>query len=331
MATVLVTGVGGACGSSMVESLKEETDHTVVGVDMDPYAAGIQLADGGQSVPAATDSTWPAAMASIVEEFAVDVIVPTVDEELNELAALSQALSGSVPIVAPSRRVIEMAMDKYQTYLQLREAGHAVPDTWLATDAEQIPASAFPLIIKPRQGRGSRGIQRVDTRKELADALDQSSYTCDELLCQAVVSGTEYTTSVVGTMENRLLSIVPKEAVEKDGSTVIGATRTEPTVTASCRELFETLEPAGPINVQQIVDADGTPYTIEINPRFSSTSCLTVAAGVNEFDLLIRDALGESVETSGDYESDRYILRYDGQLFVDADKLPHQDEIAIVR
>lgn len=330
MATVLVTGVGGACGSSMVESLKTTTSHTVIGVDMDPYAAGIQLADGGQSVPAATDPTWADAMATVVDEFDVDVVVPTVDEELKERDSLSAAL-GSVPTVAPTQTVIEMAMDKYQTYQQLREAGHSVPNTWLATDAADIPAAEFPLIIKPRQGRGSRGIQRVETKKALATAIEQSSYAREELLCQAFVSGTEYTTSVVGTTTNRLLGIVPKEAVQKDGSTVIGATRTEPIVTRSCREIFETLNPAGPINVQQIVAEDGTPYTIEINPRFSSTSCLTVAAGVDEFDLLIRDALGESVAAPNGYESDRYILRYDGHLFADADELPRMDEIAMVQ
>lgn len=331
MPTVLVTGVGGACGSSMVQSLQTETAHTVVGVDMDPHAAGIQLADDGQAVPAASDSTWPAAMAAVVDEFDVDVVVPTVDEELKQLESLSKALPESVPTVAPTQRVIEMAMDKYRTAQRLSEAGHAVPNTWLATDAAEIPAAEFPLIIKPREGRGSRGIQRVKTENELASALEQSPYARDELLCQAAISGTEYTTSVVGTTTNRLLSIVPKEAIEKDGSTVIGATRTEPAVTTACREIFETLAPAGPLNIQQIIDADGTPYTIEINPRFSSTSCLTVAAGVNEFDLLIRDALGESVEAPTDYEADTYILRYDGQLFADADVLSDVEELAIAK
>jgi len=111
------------------------------------------------------------------------------------------------------------------------------------------------------------------------------------------------------------LSVVPKEAVRKEGSTVTGVTRRCGAVAESCRAIHETLRPKGPINVQQIV-ADGVAHTIEINPRFSSTSCLTAAAGVDEFDLLIRDALGASVAAPSSFEADLYIRRYDDHVFV---------------
>jgi len=213
--------------------------------------------------------------------------------------------------------VIELARDKYRTYLRLRDAGHAVPETWLAS--ERVGPSEFPLIVKPRQGRGSRDVERVTDGEELAAYLEHTEREPDELLLQEFLPGEEYTTSVVGTADGELLGVVPKEAIEKDGSTVVGATREAPAVVASCRAVFDTLEPAGPMNVQQILDEDGTPRTIEINPRFSSTSCLTVAAGVDEFDLLVRDALGDPVEPVEDYEPERYLLRYDDHLFTGPD------------
>lgn len=316
MATVLVTGAGGACGIGAIQSLKSETTHRVVGVDMDPTAVGIQFADVGMEVPPA-DENWPEAIAAIVEEYAVDAVVPTVDEELAVLPSLSSKLPEDVAIVAPDQEVIELAMDKYRTMTRLSAAGHQVPETWLATEHATIPPSAFPLIVKPRRGRGSRGVQRVADPEALSAYLAETTYEPAELLCQACIDGTEYTTSVVGTTTNRLLGVVPKEAIEKNGSTVLGATRQAPTVADSCADLFETLDPAGPLNVQQIVDDEGTPFVIEINPRFSSTSCLTVDAGINEFDLLIRDALGESVEAPDSFETDRYIVRYNAHTFVD--------------
>lgn len=318
MATVLITGVGGATGVGAIRSLHAETSHRVVGVDMNPAAAGIQLADAGTIVPAAADESWPDAMANVVERFDIDVVVPTVDEELAMLPSLSRALPANVPIVAPRQEVIDLSLDKYRTYERLHNAGHIVPCTWPATELDHVDSTAFPLIVKPRRGRGSRGVQRFDNKDDLTTYLGRTEHVRDELLCQEFIRGTEYTTSVVGTEDGQLLSIVPKEAIEKDGSTVVGATRRAPAVAASCQNIFETLDPAGPLNVQQLVDEDGTPYTIEINPRFSSTSCLTVAAGVNEFDLLIRDVLGESVERSDGYEADKYILRYDDHVFADA-------------
>ena len=317
MATVLVTGVGGASGVGAVESLRAETSHHVVGVDADAGAAGIRLADDGTTVPLADDDEWPAAMADVVDRFDVDVVVPTVDEELAELPALRSELSAETPILAPRQPVVDAALDKYEMHERLAEAGHDVPATWLATEADRVDESAFPLVVKPRRGRGSRGVSRVDDRAALEAYLDRSARPREILMIQTYLDGPEYTTSAVGTRDGRLLAVVPKEAIEKDGSTVLGATRREPGVADSCRAIFETLDPAGPVNVQQVMDADGVPHTIEINPRFSSTSCLTVAAGVDEFDLLVRDALGESVAPVEEYVADRYILRYDGHVFAD--------------
>ena len=321
MATIVVTGAGGACGLGAIRSLGRETAHRVIGVDMDPTAAGIRFADDGATVPAATDDSWPTAMAGVVERFDADVVVPTVDEELAVLPSLSAALTDTVPIVAPRQDVIDLAMDKYRTTERLSAAGHPVPETWLATEAESIDPAAFPLVVKPRRGRGSRGVERVADAAGLATHLSETSHDPEELLLQEWLTGTEYTTSVVGTATNRLLGVVPKEAIEKEGSTVLGATRRAPSVAATCRDLFETLAPAGPLNVQQIVGDDGIPRVIEINPRFSSTSCLTVAAGVDEFDLLIRDALGEQVSQPEGFEADRYIVRYESHFFADGDDL----------
>jgi len=316
MGTVLVTGVGGASGIGAVRSLHDRTDHTVVGVDMEDHAAGFYLADAGRVVPAATDDGWAEAIRSTVEDHDVDVVIPTVDEELAKLATLRAAMPREVPVIAPRVDVVDQMLDKYTATRQLARAGHAVPETWLATEREDIPKSSFPLLVKPRRGRGSRGIKRVTDRAELTVHLGKTEYDARALLLQEFIEGTEYTTSVVVTAADRLLAVVPKEAIEKQGSTVIGRTRDAPAVASSCRRIHETLAPGGPINVQQIVDDNGVPHTIEINPRFSSTSCLSAAAGVDEFDLLIHDALGNSVQAPETYETDLFMRRYEDHVFV---------------
>ena len=320
MVTVLLTGVGGAAGIGAIGSLRRTTDHEVVGVDMDPEAAGLFIADAAAQVPPAAADGWVDTMVRIVRQHAVDVIVPTVDEELPRLPELRAALP-EVGIVAPRQEVIEVARDKYRTSRVLREAGHDVPRTWLGTAVDEVPDDAYPLIGKPRTGRGSRGIERLDTPADL-DTFLAAADDLDAVVVQERIDGPEYTTSVVTTGDGRLIGIVPKEAIEKQGSTVRGVTRRAPAVDAACRGIHETLDPAGPINVQQIL-SEGTAYTIEINPRFSSTACLTVAAGVDELDLLIRDAAGETVESTGDYESGTHLIRYLDHVIVDEGRLEH--------
>lgn len=317
MATVLVTGVGGASGIGAVRSLRAETDHEVVGVDANPTAAGLRLADAGSVVPLAADDDWPADVAAVVDRFGVDVVVPTVDEELAELQRLREALPAGTPVLAPRQPVVDATLDKYELHQWLADAGHDLPATRLASEADDIDSGAYPVVVKPRRGRGSRGVERVADENALREHLTQTERQLDDLLVQTYLDGPEYTTSVVGTQDGRLLAVVPKEAIEKDGSTVLGATRRAPAVAAACRAVFETLDPEGPVNVQQVLDDEGVPRTIEVNPRFSSTSCLTAAAGVDEFDLLVREALGEPVTTVDDYAADRYIVRYEDHVFAD--------------
>lgn len=316
MATVLVTGVGSTGGTGAVSALSERAGHEIVGVDMNAEAEGLYLADYAATVPPASAEEWPAAVAELVARFGVDAVVPLVDEELVRLPELDREMDGEVGIVAPRPEVVEATIDKYRTareYPELR-----VPHTVLASDVRDLDSEVFPVVVKPRFGRGSRGVERFDDREGLHDYLRATARAHDELLVQRFVAGTEYTTSVVATRDDRLLGVVPKEAIEKDGCTVRGATRRAPRVREACRRAFEALEPHGPMNVQQIrSDETGEVYTIEVNPRFSSTAVLTVAAGVDELDLLVRDATGEDVTPPDDYDPDLHMMRYRGELFVD--------------
>lgn len=315
MATVLVTGVGSTGGTGALTALRERAGHEVVGVDMDPSAEGLYLADHGATVPPASAEEWPEQVADLVAEFGVDAVVPLVDEELVRLPELDDEVGDDVGIVAPRPEVVETTIDKYRMVREYPDV--RTPEAVLATDVDAFEDANFPVIVKPRFGRGSRGVERFDSRSALHDHLQATDRPHDELLVQRLVEGTEYTTSVVTTRDDRLLSVVPKEAIEKDGCTVRGVTRDAPHVRASCRRVFEALSPHGPMNVQQMEsEATGEVYTIEVNPRFSSTAPLTVAAGVDELDLLVRDAMGETVAPPDDYERDLHLMRYRAELFV---------------
>lgn len=326
MATVLVTGIGSTGGTGTIQALQKHTNHEVVGVDMDSMATGFNLLDRGRVVPPASADSWPVEMAAVVDEFDVDAVVPLVDEELARLSELDERLPDDVSIVAPRQSVIDDTLDKYRMARRLTDSGLSVPTTRLATEADELRPRDFPVVVKPRRGRGSRGVEKLDSLADLEAHLDETDRSPEDLVVQRFVDGTEYTTSVVATRDDRLLSVVPKEAIAKDGCTVRGVTRMEPSVVASCKRIFSALSPGGPLNVQQIVD-DSTDevFTIEINPRFSSTACLTVEAGVNELDLLVRDAMGERVTSPEGFEADLHLVRYTAELYVRETELPTRE------
>lgn len=318
MATVLVTGVGGVGGFATVQTITEHTTHDVVGVDMDPSALGLHKLDKSRVVPPASSETWVPEMAQIISEFDVDAVIPLVDEELIRLSDLREAVSDEVAFVCPTQDVIDLTLDKYRMAETFEREGLSVPETRLGY--EEPPS--FPVVAKPRQGHGSEGVQLLHSREDVDQYFESTEYSPEEVVLQQYVEGPEYTTSVVATKDNDLLGIVPKEVIEKEGNTVKGVTQSKDAVIDACLRIYEALEPGGPINVQQIHDEEtDTIYTIEVNPRFSSSACLTVEAGVNELDLLIRDFLGESITKPDGFEDNVYMVRYTDQAFLHGDEV----------
>lgn len=319
MVRVLVTAAGGFIGLGAVESLVDYSDHYVVATDMDPDAPGLYIADDAYTVPPADADGWVQSVATIADSTDVDVVVPLLNVEMPKVGGLVKALSDDVAVITPRDDVREIGLDKFLFAKTFREQGLPVPETRLLRDfAEDSLPSEFPLIVKPRRGSASEGVKRLDSMEELRQYREFSEHEPDELVVQALVDGREFTSSVVGTQDNELVSIVVKEAIRKEGGTVRGATRREPSVERACEDVFSELKPAGPMNVQQIQDErTGDVYTIEINPRFSASACFTVAAGVNEFDILIRDALGEPVPKPDEYRTDLHMIRHRSQMYVD--------------
>lgn len=321
MATILLTGAGGTGGIASIKALKKYTDHKIVTVDMSPESVGFHFADDGQVVPPATSDEWPNAMADVIMDLDVDVVVPLIDEELLQVSELRKKVPTDIVFLVPSESFVNTVLDKWKMVQAFESRNLPVPETILASNYEELSKEDFPRILKPRMGRGSRGVKLVSSIKDVEQSLQDIEYDPDDLLLQRRIMGTEFTTSVVVTKDNDLLSIVPKEVKKSEGTTVYGVTREAPYITEACQNIFENFTPQGSFNVQQLrIDDEPYVYTFEINPRFSASSCLTVEAGINEIDLQIRDALEDPLPDSVEYETGVQMFRYLEQMFLQKDE-----------
>ncbi len=325
MARVLTTSAEKGSGIGALEAL-ERSPHEVVATSADPRGAGLYLADYAAVVPPVQDAAWPDTIAELVEEYSVDVVLPLNDEDLKEIDRLRSAIPAEVPFVLPRRELIRNTLDKKEAYDWFEQKGLKIPNTRTVDGYEQIPEEQYPRIIKPRWGSRARGVELVHSQDGVREYLSESEHKPADLLIQEYIDGTDYTTNLAVTADNRLLSAVIKEVMERRGYARWAATRNHANVREACVEAFEALEPAGPMNVQHMVDESGEPYLIEINPRFSGSSCLNAEAGVNEYDMLIRDAIGEEVDAKPDYETGVNLIRYHDRRYVrDEDLLTDDD------
>ena len=312
MTSVMITAAGGGGSIEIIKSLKSK-GYSVVGVDSSKYAGGFAFADRSFTVPPASDPAFRTAITGIITETRPDFIAPLVDEEIPVF--LDIATSASAPpfrLLAPSPEFCGFSLDKWLTFQNLRRVDVSVPDTELGSTTEELQ---WPAVVKPRQGRGGREVGYVKTRDELRRYMERASARPEDYVVQRQVRGTEFTVSVVVALDGPLLAVVPKEVIIKKGITLAGVTRVSPAIDRLCRDIHERLNPRGPFNVQLIVDQTGQPYVIEVNPRYSTTVALTMAAGVEEVHVVIQRALGQQ---AGDlpFEADLLMVRHYVQQYV---------------
>jgi carbamoyl-phosphate synthase large subunit len=309
---VFFTGGGGAGTIEAIRALKAQGRYEIITADASPASAGFHFADRAYVLPFGADPRFGDALRELLRREHPHFIVPLVDEEIPKVHRLVQAEYPEMRVVAPTLAFCELTMDKWTMAQALAAHGLGVARSWLASDAAD---ATYPAIVKPRTGRGSRGLAFLDGPGDLERYLAAAPQGADQYLVQERLTGREFTTSVVVALDGTLLAVVPKEAVDKRGITQVGVTRAMPAIDAQCRAIVAALAPGGPFNVQSILDASGAPRVIEINPRYSTTMALTLAAGINEVDAVLRHARGLDPGKLT-FEPDLMMVRYTAQVYV---------------
>jgi carbamoyl-phosphate synthase large subunit len=309
---VLLTGGGGASTTAVMKSLVD-LGYEVLSADASLYAAGYSLAKRGFVIPFATDPAFEPKFREILEEERPNFVIPLVDEEIAIVHRIvARHFAPAMRVIAPRLEFCEDMLDKWVMYERLAAAGLSVARTWLASDARD---AAYPAIVKPRTGRGSRGLAYLEGPRDLARYLLNARESHDRYVVQERVVGVEYTNSVVVGLDGEVLAVVPKEVLSKKGITQLGVTRANAAMDKLGRDIQKHLHADGPFNVQLMLRDDGVPFVFEINPRYSTTTVLTLAAGVNELDEVMRRARGLP-QGRLTFEPDLMMIRHATQIYV---------------
>lgn len=312
--TVLRTAAGSPVAPFVIKALKQIPDIRVVAVDCDPLSCGFAFADRHYAVPRVGAEGFLETMLEICRQESVDLLLPDLDEELALLAAARDrflALGTRVVVSAPD--VIRECTDKYRTFRFFRNRGIATPETWLPEEVGAGQSLRFPLIVKPRSGRGSTGVFKAESRKELEYCLERVTNP----LVQEFIDGVEYTIDTMSDLEGKFLYCSVRERLATDsGISVKGRTVVHPVISEFTQRIVEGLPVVGPACVQGIEDKEGIKFT-EINPRLAGGVPLSIAAGAPILTDLVRLARGEQAAGPAAYRGDLLMLRFWEDVFVD--------------
>ena len=290
-ARVLVTGAGGPAGVAVIRSLLRRSDVTVFAADMDGWASGLYLVPAEQRrlVPPGRDDAFVPALASLVADDRLDLVVSTVDVELIALADRRAELAPAV-LAAPSAETLRIALDKLALADRCAVTGRS-PRTVLAGPDALAVDWEFPVFAKPRQGAGSRGIRLVPDRAALeALPLDEG------LIVQDLLPGEEYSVDVIADASGSIIAAVPRTRARVDsGVAIAGRTVRDPELEETAATIARAIGLVGVANVQLRRGRDGRAMLLEVNPRFPGALPLTIAAGVDIPSLVVDLFLGREL------------------------------------
>lgn len=309
---VLVTGVGGGVGQSVIKALRGSR-YRIIAVDAERLATGLFVADRSFLVPYAADPEFVDRLLGICARENCALIIPGLDAELPVLARARDGFNAKgVHCAVSSPQVIDVCDDKLLTSQFLERIGLPTPRTADLSEADPGSRIGFPMILKPRKG-GHRAIgvhtvgDSFDLERRLA-CIDPRNY-----IAQEWIDGPEFTCGTVS-FEGRCRGVIIMRRILRDGDTYKAFVEEHPEVERTVRSAAEALEPFGACNFQLRV-RDGVSYIIDINARSSGTTYCRALAGFNE-PVAIAEYLLDGVEPKFAVRSIS-VLRYWNELVVD--------------
>jgi carbamoylphosphate synthase large subunit len=266
MASFLVTGVGGPAGRS-VSALLLERQQRVVGTDMQSQTLpGVSF----YQVPPANAPDLLSTIYAIASQEHVDLVIPTVSEEL-PVFARGWRWGNEFPVLVSSAQAVEIADDKYLTGRTLSVKGVSTPRFVLPSQVNSREDVAqkvgWPCISKPRIGRGGREVH-FHTDQDWPILAQMS----DRYILQEFASGTDYAPNLYVGPDGQVVVVLEKTEL-KEGL-VGNAKKVQRVEAPDVAELAAAAARAvgltGPLDIDIRRRRDGIPVVLEINARFGA-------------------------------------------------------------
>lgn len=318
--TVLITGAGSELAFSVFKACQEsELPLRIVASDIGSDALGLYWADRAYLVPAVRKNPegFLNALYEIIKQEDVKVVFPTPDHELEFLPAhrdkIQQETGCRIMVNPPSE--MSRFSDKWLAYQWYIE--HAIPTPLTLRgdefDGEEnlLTMLSFPVIIKPRQGGGSRSLYFAHDFSELNKYLP----LVPKPLIQEYLEprDEEYTAGTFRTLENEVYAIVMRREL-KFGMTYKAEVVIDEDLERFCQQVIQNTQLEGVNNIQFRRTASG-PKILEINPRFSSTTGIRAHFGFNEPEMFIQESVLNQ-RASPPYIKIGKVLRYMHEAYV---------------
>ncbi|SEK48742.1 ATP-grasp domain-containing protein [Halomonas daqiaonensis] len=281
----------------------------VLAADCSEYAAALQEADEAFVVPRVNEPDYVEYLLGLCLSQGVGLLFSLSDHELPILAAVRERFyDQGVQVVVSRPEVISLAADKLMTARFLKAARLETPVTYASLEEALMGLDcgevAFPLVVKPRWGTASLGIEVVDDLEQLRLAWNYGQLRLPRLgLCSGIrgagglmiqefLRGQEYGLDVVNDLNGRYqATFLKRKLAMRGGETDKAVTESRPELLEVGRRIGEALGHVGNLDCDVFLHGEAC-FVLELNPRFGGGYPFSAEAGADVPGALIAWAEG---------------------------------------
>lgn len=332
-ARVLFTNAGNAPSNNLARSLRAGKEPVfIVGCNDDQFALKKSDTDRNYVIPPADHPEWAEVLRWIMKTERLDLIIPTVDADVENLSRARKKLGQY--LFLPGASVLDLCRDKYRLISLLRRNGIDAPASYVVRDLKQVSKifqqlkGGRPLWCRVRSGAGALGALPVRTPEQArswirywnemrdipVDAFVLSEYLPGrDFGCQSVWKDGEPV--LVKTYERLSYLGMGSQPAQVSSVASLAKTIVEPKVVDTCVRAIKLLDAkvSGVFSVDLKEDVRGVPCITEIGVgRFSSaTNIFDMVGKHNMAETFVKLARGRPVRIKDSYDAapDWYMMR----------------------
>ena len=243
----------------------------------------------------------------VVEKYDIDAIVTAAtDKPLVMMARIAEKYGFPFYSVETAR----WSTDKFQMKQRFMEGGVPCAKGRLVKTVAEVEDFEYPVIIKPRDNSGSRGVKLCRSKEELSASMNEAFEVSklDTILVEEFIEGPEY--SIEGLHydgKSEVIQFTEKKTTEFPYNVELGHIQPANISEENQQKIREIVVKIGkalhfencPSHTELKINERGI-FVIETSPRLGGdyiTSTLTpLSTGINVEDQLLHIALGEKID-----------------------------------
>lgn len=317
-------------GIAVIRAIREAFAENVriIGLSYETLEPGIYLHDVVDKTyqipyPTAGAEALKGRLQYIHQKENISVLIPNFDAELYNFIKLAPTLASlGIQTFLPSFEQLE-ARDKINLYQFGVKYGLKVPKDKIIYSVHELHDCAeelgYPLVVK---GKFYDAVVAHTLEQAQKGFYKLSAKWGFPIIVQQFISGTEINVAVLGDGKGNMISAVPmrKMYITDKGKAWAGITLDDESLIELARHFVSATNWKGGCELEIMRAADGTPYIMEINPRFPAWIFLTAAAGQNQPAALVKLSMGEQVNPYQGYAVGKIFIRYSWDHIIDVEE-----------